>query len=101
LGGSGLVQFPLTNDFEKPVFELHPELAAVARKLRRAGAKPVQMTGSGSAVFGVFETASQARETVARFPGGTATPVRFVTRRQYKALWQRALGPAAKDSCFA
>jgi 4-diphosphocytidyl-2-C-methyl-D-erythritol kinase len=101
LGGSGLDQFQLTNDFERPVFARHPELMAVSRKLRRLGAKPAQMTGSGSAVFGIFETALQAREAVARFPAGTATWVRFVSRRQYKGLWRRALGPAAKDSCFA
>lgn len=99
LGGSGLDQFPLTNDFEKPVFARHPELSAIVRKLRRYGAKPAQMTGSGSAVFGIFETASEAQQAVAHFPAGTATPVRFVSRRQYKALWQRALGPAAKYSC--
>lgn len=101
LGGSSLDQFPLTNDFQEPVFERHPELSAVARKLRRLGANPAQMTGSGSAVFGIFETAAQAREAAARFPAGTATPVRFVGRRQYRALWQRALGPAAQYSCFA
>jgi 4-diphosphocytidyl-2-C-methyl-D-erythritol kinase len=101
LGGSGLDQFPLTNDFQEPVFERHPELSTVAKKLRRLGAKPAQMTGSGSAVFGVFETASQARQAATRFPAGTATPVRFVSQRQYQALWQRALGPAARNSCFA
>jgi len=101
LGGSGLDQFPLTNDFEKPVFARYPELSAVAQKLRQHGAKPAQMTGSGSAVFGIFETASQARQAVAQFPAGTAIPVRFITRRQYRAIWQKALGPAAKDSCFA
>jgi 4-diphosphocytidyl-2-C-methyl-D-erythritol kinase len=101
LGGSGLNQFPLTNDFEEPVFARHPELSAVARKLRRTGAKPVQMTGSGSAVFGVFETAAAAKEAARHFPAGAARPVRFVSRRQYKALWQRALGPVAKHSYFA
>jgi 4-diphosphocytidyl-2-C-methyl-D-erythritol kinase len=101
LGGSGLDQLPLTNDFEEAVLRRHPELSAAVRKLRRSGARPVRMTGSGSAVFGIFETASQAQQAAERFPAGTVHPVRFITRRQYKALWQRALGPAAKDSCFA
>jgi 4-diphosphocytidyl-2-C-methyl-D-erythritol kinase len=101
LGRPGLDQFPLTNDFEKPVFQRHPELSAVARKLRRLGAKPARMTGSGSALFGLFETASQAREAAARFPAAAATPVRFVTRKRYKSVWRRALGAAAKDSCLA
>jgi 4-diphosphocytidyl-2C-methyl-D-erythritol kinase len=101
MADSGLDQLPLKNDFEKPVFERHPELSATARTLRRLGAKPSQMTGSGSAIFGIFKTASQAQQVAARFSAGTATLVRFVSRRQYKALWQRALGPAAKNSCFA
>jgi 4-diphosphocytidyl-2-C-methyl-D-erythritol kinase len=101
LGGPGLDQLPLTNDFEEAVFERHPELSAVARKLRRIGARPARMTGSGSAVFGIFGTASEAREGAGRFPRGTATPVRFITRRQYKALWLRALGPFAGFSCLA
>jgi 4-diphosphocytidyl-2-C-methyl-D-erythritol kinase len=101
LGGAGLDQLPLTNDFEKPVFERHPELSAIAEKLRRLGASPAQMTGSGAAVFGLFETVAQARDAAACFPAGMAIPVRFVGRRQYKALWQRALGAAAKYSCFA
>ena len=101
LDGSSLDQLPLTNDFEAPVFERHPQLASVARKLRRLGAKPVRMTGSGSAVFGVFESVSMARQAAARFPAGVAHLARFVTRRQYRAAWAKALGPAAKDSCFA
>lgn len=100
LGGSGLDHFPLKNDFEGPVFARHPELSAVARKLRRSGAKLAQMTGSGSAIFGIFETAALARSAADRFPAATAIPVRFINRRQYKALWQKALGPAANHSCF-
>jgi 4-diphosphocytidyl-2-C-methyl-D-erythritol kinase len=101
LSSSSLDQLPLKNDFEEPVFETHRELAAVARKLRRAGARPALMTGSGSAVFGIFQSGSQALEAAAQFPPGSAWPVRFVTRRQYASAWRRALGPAAKASCFA
>lgn len=101
MGAFPLEQFPLTNDFEKPVFKRHPDLSAVARKLRRLGANPARMTGSGSAVFGVFDTAEQAGKAAEHWPAGTATRVRFVTRRLYKSSWERALGPAANDSCFA
>lgn len=92
LGDSSLENFPLKNDFEHAVFGMHPELSATVRKLRRMGAKPVQMTGSGSAVFGVFRTAAETRAAVSKFEPGTAFPVRFVTRRQYRNLWRRALG---------
>ena len=89
------------NDFEEPVFKTHRSLAAVARKLRRLGARPALMTGSGSAIFGVFETAHEVEAVTRQFPPGTAFPVSFVSRRQYRRLWRRALGPAAAASCFA
>jgi 4-diphosphocytidyl-2-C-methyl-D-erythritol kinase len=101
LAGSNLDQLPLSNDFEGAVFKTHPELPAALRKLRRWGAKPALMTGSGSALFGIFRTATEAQEAVARFPANTAFPVRFVSRRRYGKLWRRALGPAAQASCFA
>ncbi len=99
--GSNLDQLPLKNDFEGAVFKTHPELPAAVRKLRRYGAKPALMTGSGSALFGVFRTAAEAQQAAARFPANTAFPVRFVSRQEYRKLWCRALGPAAAKSCFA
>ncbi len=91
----------LVNDFEEPVFKTHRTLAAVARKLRRLGAQPALMTGSGSAIFGVFQTPRELKAVTRQFPLGTAFPVSFVSRRQYRGLWRRALGSAAAASCFA
>ncbi len=99
--GSSLERLPLKNDFEKAVFAMHPELAGTVRKLRRLGAKPALMTGSGSAVFGVFAGVSETAAAASQFPAGTAFPVRFVPTRQYQSLWRRALGAAAGASCFA
>ena len=101
LNSSSLEQLPLKNDFEGPVFEMHRELAGVARKLRRLGATPALMTGSGSAVFGVFEHTRRAEKAAAQFPAGRARVVHFVTRRQYRQAWCRALGSGAESSCFA
>jgi 4-diphosphocytidyl-2-C-methyl-D-erythritol kinase len=101
LGIRDLDQLPLKNDFEKAVFRQHPELARLAAKLRRSGAKPALMTGSGSAVFGVFSSLSKARSAAAGFAPGKAFPVRFVSRRRYRELWHRALGTAAGGSCLA
>jgi len=42
------------NDFEEPVFAQHPELGAVKERLYAEGAVYAQMSGSGSAVFGIF-----------------------------------------------
>lgn len=101
LDRAALDRLPLKNDFEEPVFRMHRELPALVRKLRRLGARPARMSGSGSAVFGVFRSAEEAQAAASRFPAGTAFPVRFVSRRQYANLWRRALGPAAEASCFA
>ena len=101
LDASSLDRLPRKNDFEEPVFGMHGELSAMVRKLRRLGARPAQMTGSGSSIFGVFRTAAAAQAAALKFPAGSAFPVRFVSRRQYRSLWRRALGPAADASCFA
>lgn len=87
LNGSRLEQLPLKNDFEKVVFKIHPQLAAVTRKLRKLGAKPARMTGSGSAVFGVFSNARQVREAARSFPAAGVFPVRFLSRREYQKAW--------------
>lgn len=46
----------LVNDFEAPIFKLHPELAEIKEKLYQQGAQYAAMSGSGSALFGIFET---------------------------------------------
>jgi 4-diphosphocytidyl-2-C-methyl-D-erythritol kinase len=45
----------LRNDFEEPVFHKFPELLEIKQKLLTSGAQYVQMTGSGSCIFGVSE----------------------------------------------
>ncbi len=44
----------LVNDFEKSVFALHPEIGAIKQHLYDLGAVYAAMSGSGSAVFGLF-----------------------------------------------
>ena len=44
----------LTNDFEKPIFAIHPILATVKEKLYEQGSLYAQMSGSGSTIFGIF-----------------------------------------------
>ncbi len=100
LDSARLEQLPLKNDFEPVVFQIHPELAAVVRKLRRLGAKPAMMTGSGSALFGVFGSGADVQQAARAFRAVPTYPVRFVSRRQYRTLWRRALGFASEASCF-
>lgn len=44
----------LTNDFEGPVFEMFPELAAIKQRLYDMGALFALMSGSGSSLYGIF-----------------------------------------------
>ena len=53
----------LSNDFEAPVFKAHPELADIKSKLYDMGAAYAQMSGSGSAIYGIFrETPTKVKE---------------------------------------
>lgn len=45
----------LVNDFEEPIFKMHPELAAIKLKLYDQGAAYASMSGSGSALYGIFK----------------------------------------------
>ena len=44
----------VVNDFERRVFPLHPEIAALKAEMYAKGAVYAAMTGSGSAVFGII-----------------------------------------------
>lgn len=46
----------LTNDFEKSVFALHPEIGRIKEQLYDMGAIYAAMSGSGSSVFGLFRS---------------------------------------------
>lgn len=54
------------NDFEESVFALYPEIGAVKSGLQRMGAEYVSMSGSGSAVYGIFkgDILSEAMERI-------------------------------------
>ena len=54
----------LTNDFEAPAFKAHPILADIKQALYNQGAVYAQMSGSGSAMFGIFRNEPQIDETV-------------------------------------
>jgi len=49
-----------TNDFEGPVFQRYPELAAIKDELLALGAYRAALSGSGSAIFGQFQMVSEA-----------------------------------------
>lgn len=53
----------LVNDFEEPIFKMHPELASIKEKLYEQGAVYAAMSGSGSAIFGIFREEPKAVES--------------------------------------
>lgn len=50
-------RYELYNDFEFVIFKMHPEIAAIKDTLYKQGALYASMSGSGSAVYGIFEEA--------------------------------------------
>ncbi len=50
----------IRNDLESVVLRFHPEISEIKRRLVEEGALAALMTGSGSAVFGVFDNPGEA-----------------------------------------
>ncbi len=50
------------NDFEVPVFNAHPALAAIKSRLLAYGAETALLSGSGATVFGVYPDEGSARQ---------------------------------------
>jgi len=59
----------MINDLEAPIAQHHPEIDQMKGALRRAGAVAAAMSGSGSAVFGLFQKRRDALAAVRRLSG--------------------------------
>jgi 4-diphosphocytidyl-2-C-methyl-D-erythritol kinase len=89
----------LINDFEGVVLARHPELAGIRERLRQAGAIRVAMTGSGSAIFGIFDNPGKLerarlgweKQASLTKSNDRVYSVSFVTRTRYQSAWRRAL----------
>lgn len=83
------------NDFEMVVFSQHPQLKSIKGKLLKLGARRAMMTGSGSALFGLFAN-RELRDRAAgyfgnKFQSNRIYPFTMVSRGRYRALWWRQL----------
>ena len=78
----------LTNDFEAVVFDLEPEIRRAKSALLKAGADAALLAGSGSAVFGIFESENAQRRAIQAIElesGWRVFPCKTVARNQYEA----------------
>jgi len=57
----------LVNDFEKKAFVKHPLILSLKQGLYKAGAKFASMSGSGSSLFGIFDSAPQLPEVIQKY----------------------------------
>jgi 4-diphosphocytidyl-2-C-methyl-D-erythritol kinase len=75
----------LRNDLEPVVTAHHPMIGGIRQALLEAGAVVAAMSGSGSAVFGLFDRADAARRTASDLtrPGWLVVSTRTLSRREY------------------
>jgi 4-diphosphocytidyl-2-C-methyl-D-erythritol kinase len=75
----------IRNDLEPPVVRRHPRVAELVGDFERAGAAAAAMSGSGSAVFGLFDSSIRAARAARALagPGVTILRARTLGRREY------------------
>jgi 4-diphosphocytidyl-2-C-methyl-D-erythritol kinase len=80
-----LVRTGIENDFERVVFPEYPELREVKSVLQREGARYASLSGSGSTLYGMFESAAEAEAAAERMraAGHAAAATRTLGRTEF------------------
>ena len=86
----------MVNDLEPPVMRRHPEITEIKAALRNGGAVASSMSGSGSAVFGLFRTRAAAARLLGPLARGGARTL--LTRTLTRAEYERRSRVVAKRS---
>jgi 4-diphosphocytidyl-2-C-methyl-D-erythritol kinase len=94
------------NDFESVVFRQHPGLKSIKRRLEKLGARPAMMSGSGSAVFGLFQGHEQVHRALPLFKEALfkafreerVFPITLVSRAKYRAEWCKRLRSHTREN---
>jgi len=79
-------QWPLRNDFESVIFEIEPEIERAKHALLDAGAWGALLAGSGSSVFGVFDSEvarDRGLENLRGEAGWRVFPCETISRDEY------------------
>jgi 4-diphosphocytidyl-2-C-methyl-D-erythritol kinase len=92
------------NDFEGVVFRQHPQLESIRGKLLKLKAWRAMMTGSGSALFGLFPS-RDLRDRAAglfrkEFARNQVYPVTMISRGRYRAMWRRQLAGFSESNVW-
>jgi len=87
----------MENDFEPPVFRKFPVLRQAKEILLQGGAETASLSGSGSAVYGLFRDSSRARRAAQQLEARAqhVCVVRTVSRREFGAQFRMPAGRAA------
>jgi 4-diphosphocytidyl-2-C-methyl-D-erythritol kinase len=84
----------MSNDFEAVVVRLHPEIGRARDALVKAGAGHAMLSGSGSSVYGVFDSKGEAERARASLKSEAGWQV-FACATLTRAEYLRGLGQCA------
>ena len=87
-----------SNDFEKVIFHRFPDLKKLKDRLARTGAAATMMSGSGSALFGFYDSREQAMAARDSLNGidGEIFLAHTIARPAYRKIWNMSAAKKAR-----